>query len=208
VTDDTLIDPLVNVLKITITSQMGSKKGNGDHNRKKRQDSEDKSKKGDTKGEKSGDQLTGGIALPHVIRVRRNDQYWHDQSFDDHTGCKVIEDAVDDDPQATSKLTFYVNVDNLFLRTDMKGRDGDVALKEAKFVYGNVLVGLALLHDRKNGVDQSGAGGEEEEDEEDATEVVAKTTRALSPFLIPMIDNLGALTSDDVSGLSEIGDEE
>jgi hypothetical protein len=45
-------------------------------------------------------------------------------------------------------------------------------------------------------------------DETDIGDVVAATTRALSPFLIPMIDNLGSLTSDDVAGLSEIGDEE
>jgi hypothetical protein len=90
----------------------------------------------------------------------------------------------------------------------MKGRNGDAALKKAKFIYGNILVGLALLHDRKQAGQSLPGATNGDPDETDIGDVVAATTRALSPFLIPMIDNLGSLTSDDVAGLSEIGDEE
>ncbi len=205
VNDDTLFEPLVNVMTVTVSSMSEKKDGNGKHPREGRTDTED-SRKGRKKGEKSGNDLTGGIAMPDVIEVLRGSAYWQEHDFDDHTGCKVIEDPVDDDPDGASKLTFYVNVDNLFLRTDMKGRNADAALKKAKFVYGNVLVGLALLHDSKTAANSF--SDTDNGVEVDVTDVVAKTTRALSPFLIPMIDNLGALTSDDVFGLSEIGDEE
>ena len=139
VNDDTLFEPLVNVMRVTVSPISKKGDGNGKYPRKGKTDTED-SKKGPNKGEKSGNDLTGGIAMPQVFEVRRNSELWHDHDFDDHTGCKVIVDAVDDDPDGASELTFYVNVDNLFLRTDMKGRNADAALKKAKFVYGNVLV--------------------------------------------------------------------
>lgn len=205
INDSTLVEPIVNVLTVTMSANRKRKPSADQHRRESDSDRED-SKKGDNKGKKAGDSLTGGIAMPDVIEVRRDTKLWTDHDFDDHTGCKVIEESTGDDPKSASKFTFYVNVDNVFLRTDMKGRNGDAALAKAKFVYGNVLVGLALLHDRK--AVTKAASDSEDNGEVDVTDVIARTTRALCPFLIPMIDNLGALTSEDVAGLSEIGDEE
>lgn len=38
--------------------------------------------------------------------------------------------------------------------------------------------------------------------------MVDRTTRALGPFLVPMIDYLGALSADEVAGIAQAGDDE
>ena len=153
--------------------------------------------------------LPGGIQMPAIIEVKENDDNWQRHSFDEKTACKVLEDAVGDEDDERSTYTFYVNGDNIFLKTDMKGAANDVAVMKAKFVYGNVLVGLALVHDHRNR--QNGGRTERNDDaaaEETIEALVEKTTRAMGPFLIPMIDYLGALSAEEVAGIGQAGDEE
>jgi hypothetical protein len=146
--------------------------------------------------------------MPVIIEVKQNDENWQRHAFDDKTACKVLEDAVGEEDDERSTYTFYVNVDNLFLKTDMKGAADDVAVMKAKFIYGNVLVGLALIHDHRNR--QNGGRQERQDDavEETIEGLVDRTTRAMGPFLVPMIDYLGALSAEEVASMGQVGDEE
>lgn len=87
----------------------------------------------------------------------------------------------------------------------MKTGQADVRVQEAKFVYGNVCIGLALINEFKNRTPNAKTNGDGEP--VSISEVVATTTRAVGPFLVPMIDYLGALTVDEVSQLAQVGDE-
>ena len=150
---------------------------------------------------------TGGIQMPRIVAVRRID--YEKCGFDDHSACKAVDDGTGGADSLQSDYTFYVNVDNVYLRTEMKGTADDAALTEAKFKYANVLVALALLHDRQSqrGV-KSGANGEMEEDGVPAEQIIENTTRALAPFIVPMVNYLGALSPDAVAGLAAAGDDE
>jgi hypothetical protein len=200
VEDDTLLEPFVNVARIRVLPAREHQGKNG--KRRSRSDKDQgKDPGGNNSGQgKKGKSEPGGIKLPRVLPVKKGDEIWVQREFDDSTGTEVVDDGVEGDPSSGSELTFYVNTSNLYLLTDMKGSRVDPRLTEAKFVFGNVLVGLALMNDasgdRKNGGDDEG---------QTPAEIVASTTRALAPFLLPMIDYLGALTSDGVSdlGLSE-----
>lgn len=199
VTDDTLIEPFVNVASLTVVkraeregSEGGRASGKGD---------EDKKAQGD------GKSAPAGFEMPHIVPVRAGDENFVKHKFDDHTACKVVEDASGPEDDERSIYTFYVNVDNRYLRTDMKEGSDEVRTAQAKFVYGNVLLGLALIHDHANG------NGKERTEEEAGQEptiaaIVDRTTRAVGPFLVPMIDYLGALSSDGLTQLSQIGDDE
>lgn len=48
------------------------------------------------------------------------------QQFDEKTAGKVLEDGVGDEDDERSAHTFYINIDNIFLQTDMKGAKSDV----------------------------------------------------------------------------------
>jgi hypothetical protein len=200
VSDDVVIEPFVNVAKVSVVRAQSSPAGEGE--RESRADSEGGGKGGPGGRGGRGQVEPGGIRLPTIHRVKEGDDLWGKHRFDERTACKVIEDAVGEDPEEGSEYTFYVNVSNIFLLTEIKGGQDDLAVAEAKFVFGNVLVGLAVLHDRKNG------GNEADETPETAEERVAATTRSLAPFLLPMIDYLGSLSPDEVTGLGRIGDED
>lgn len=199
VTDDTLVDPFVNVVRLRVVEKSEHQKGTGGGT--------DKHGDTDKKGQGEGESEPGGLELPKIFRVRAGDTNYLKHKFDDLAACKVVEDASGPEENERSLFTFYVNADNRFLRTDMKEGSDDAKAKEAKFVYGNVLLGLALIHDRRN---RNGTETHEDDSPQEATipDNVDRTTRAVAPFLVPMIDYLGALSEEDLANLSQIGDDE
>jgi len=202
VEDDTLLEPFVNEARLTIVEPAAKPPGGGTRSSAATERGSGSSPAGHAGGERSGQTYPGGLRLPVIIEVGRDDLNWRRHEFDERTSCKVFEDSAGDDPDSGSVYTFYVNTDNVYLKTEMKGTKGDVALTRAKFVYGNVLVGLALIHDGQDRKPESDDG------EDNVTDRIAVTTKALAPFLVPMIDYLGALTSEEVIGLGQLGDED
>ncbi|MEJ7757960.1 MAG: hypothetical protein WKF55_00075 [Gemmatimonadaceae bacterium] len=205
VEDDTLIEPFVNVARLRLTA--ATKGGNGSGTRTSRKGSGNGagSESGTGKDSK-GPLSSGGIAMPNIIRVHRDDEFWKRYKFDEKDGCHVVEEATTDGKDHA--FTFYVNVDNIFLRNDMKGKPDTVRLAEAKFTYGNVLIGLALIHDSRTKAKSPATVNGRSDDAPSIVDEVRSVTRALGPFIVPMIDNLGALTDEQVTGLAMQGDED
>jgi hypothetical protein len=153
---------------------------------------EAKSKGGNGKGQKppsrtnkSGDDSKGpqGLNLPNVIQVHEAEweKYGFDR-FDALTIQKADEDQYD----------FYVNVDNWHLKTEQKGRPkSDPRILEARYEYGLVILALAIINDYRE--------DEQEELSMSIENMVKRVTRAVSPFLLPMIEELGSLELIDVS---------
>ena len=205
VVDDTLIDSFTNVATISILSQAEHEAGTKG---KKKAEGGGQDGIGGTgasgkngKSTSSGQTSDGGIAMPPIIEVDESKAEWKKHGFDESTACKVIDDGDESQP----KYSFYINVANIYLRTELKGSDADVALVKKKFIWANVLIGLALIQDYRT---KRGKKGSNDEDEQTISEIVDQTTKALAPFLVPMIDYLGALTVDDVSALAEVADDE
>jgi hypothetical protein len=151
---------------------------------------------GGRKGRSSntGSGQTGGtplLAMPPIIPVSRDE--WPKNKFDEFTAVK-IERA--DGAGDVDLYDFYVNVDNRYLKIVQKETKADPSVIEKQFIYGMVLVGLALLQEQKNaakGYPGSGSGVEQLSPEE----LVAVATRALAPIFLPMVDAIGSLTGDD-----------
>jgi hypothetical protein len=118
----------------------------------------------------------------------------------------VIDEGTGDENDDRSVYEFYVNVDNIYLQTDMKQGNGDASVTEMKFIYGNVLIALALIHDQKRAEKKSQS--EDADEEEPIRRRIEQVTRALGPFLVPMVDYLGGLDTEDVAQLAQTGDEE
>ena len=212
VTDDVIPEPFVNIAKVRIVHASTGEGGNGNRDGRlgkgqKGTGGSGSAGTGGTQG-KDGPPEPSGMQMPKMIKVKEGDGPWTEHGFDEQTACMILEDAEVDGDEDKSLYTFYVNVDNIALRTDMKHGSGDVALKEAKFVYGNVLVGLALIHQHRSGPKSNGDASTPEAERETIEDIVERTTRALSPFLVPMIDKLGALTTEEAAWLAQAGDDE
>lgn len=195
VNDPTLAEPFVNVAKLTVVGKSNARGSGGSRRR--------------SKGSGSGDQESNqGIALPKVIPVRENDEHWRTHSFTPETACHVISDPVDDGGTQRVAHTFYVNLDNRSLLTEMKYAKQDPRLLEAKFKYGNVLLGLAMLQDvGANGKETEGDGADEEGPEESVSDQIRRVTAAVAPVLLPMIDQLAGLNDADLLMFSEMGED-
>ena len=131
----------------------------------------------------------GGLALPKIKEVHENE--WNDYSFHTFTesDALVVVQAGDD------VYDFYVNVDNKFLRTAHKDFPKDnPKMMTAKFVYANVLFGLAMLNGRTQ--DTSSRDGKDDDAGPEAE--VARVSAQLAPVMLPMIDVVASLSPDDL----------
>lgn len=127
------------------------------------------------------------LSLPDITLVHEADWGKH-EGFDELSALKVVHAGTPGDV-AAPVYDFFINVDNKFLRHSQKDQPSNADLLEKQFVYGFVLVGLALLQEHK----QRGAN----EDGEDVEAYVLRTTRALASILVPMIQAVGGLAGDD-----------
>ena len=183
-------------MQLTVLLKQDHPSGNGDHRKRKG---------GGTGSEAS----VKGIALPTVITVKEGDEHWRRHHFDHHTACHVISEATDEDESQVEHV-FYINLDNNSLRTEMKYSKQDLRLLEAKFKYGNVLLGLAMLHEKEKRLAQQGNGSGLADDETRICEErrsiwdnIRDVSAALAPVLIPMIDELSGLEESDLkSGIA------
>jgi len=198
--DDVLTNPFVNVAKLCLRPKLERPGGNG--------------KKKKKAGRGNGDQpQQSGIQLPNIHRIHEDN--WN-SDFDRFSALKIIQGENEED-ENQDVYDFYVNVDNLYLRTDMKQSKEEPRLIEDKFVYGNALIGLALIRDCLEREKQAKSGNNDTGERNVAgtwgeeftvEEYVQRTTKALAPFILPLINNLGSLSEEDISDDGQIGDDE
>ena len=126
---------------------------------------------------------TDFLDLPNVIEVREGE--WDKHSFTKESALRVISSGEEG-------YDFFVNMDNVHLLTEQKaGVKIDSKLLDARYKYGMVLIGIALLKDFEASSDETNG------EEKDIFSKIDYVTKAVSPILLPMIDSLGDLEVDE-----------
>lgn len=133
-----------------------------------------------------GRQVPNSLSLPEVHRVKQDE--WELHGFNKYSALKVVDDG-------EGAHQFYVNVDNVFLRTEIKALpiNTDPRLLEARFEYGLVMFGLALLIDKDELIEQN-----EGEENPTISDLIFQVSQSFAPILLPMIEALSQIESDDV----------
>jgi hypothetical protein len=194
VSDSTLGEPFVNVVELNVIPKQDRQ---GGVNRPPKRH-----------GSGDGDNPTpGGIALPKVVAVKKDDDNWSRYEFEPDTACHVISDPVEVDGKLAMEHVFYINVDNTSLKTEMKYSKQDSRLLEAKFKYGNILLGLAMLHDDGGTKKRNSGDGAENGEVPSVQDRIRQVTQAVAPVLLPMIDQLSGLEEDQFEELSIAGED-
>jgi len=128
--------------------------------------------------------LPSGLSLPNIIELTKKDENWL-RHFKEDEDALAVKDTGD------GSYDFYINMDNVFLRTEIKGNTKiDPRLLEARFKYGMVLLGISLIEhfekeaERENEIQKNGLSIYDE---------VFSVSKAISPILLPMIASLGDL---------------
>lgn len=144
-------------------------------------------------GEGEGNrQIPSGLSFPQVIEI--TEERWQEKGFDKSTALEVK-------TATENSYDFFINVDNVWLKTEIKQKsDSDTALiLKMKFINGLVLFGLALLKDKEyledNNIGQEGY----REEYLSVEDLIMKTSRSFAPIIIPLVDALSELNIDDDS---------
>jgi hypothetical protein len=182
VTDDSRIEAFKNELTLRVRKPTS---GNG----------------GGTKTATSSDWGSGNkggsstLQLPNIKEVHEAD--WPKHGFTELSALKVVNAGSsngDGNTASTDVFDFFVNVDNKFLRIMQKESKEDPKLLKAKFLYALVLVGLAIIQEDR-GTSKPVAEEDVENDAPDVESIVERTTRALAPVLLPMLESIGSLAA-------------
>lgn len=136
------------------------------------------------KNERGGDQKSSRVAIPDVSEVYK--EKWDFHHFTDESALRVVDDG-------EGGHDFFINMDNKYLLSEIKGSSTPPEILNNRFKYGMVLIGLAFLHSHKQTKD---ALGNDPEDEP-ICDKVGKVTSILAPFLLPMISSLGEIELSD-----------
>lgn len=162
-------------------------------------------------------EIPSGIELPTVIKVYESPEdgakSWEDMSpsFDKYSAMRVIHAGGSNGNDSEREVyDFFVNADNIYLKSEMKPKNQNSEMVSARFVYGMVLLGLALLQEEKQAEElasKAEANGHERDSGttpiEDRVEVFSK---AVSPVLLPMIEHLGTLDLEEEATTSTSGE--
>ena len=169
VIDESNIEPFVNIARVKL------KKG-------------DKSLPGPKpKQPKFSDELS----LPTINLVKQDE--WEIHDFDEESGVSVKSFGQDKN-NSQIQYDFFVNIDNIFLKTEQKNSKLDVKALEARFIYGLVLFSMAILRDPKEFMFSS-----QYDDTPDIEEIVKRVSRGLARIMLPVFNTIGNLAEVDFS---------
>ncbi len=195
VTDSTQIFPFLNRFKVKIREAAEITGGNGERI------------KNPTEKEGKDREAPSGIALPDIKPVYEAEWNKQDPPFDKYTALRIRNSGHSDETEADS-YDFKINMDNIFLNNELKLSPKDASIIKARFKYGLVLLGLALIHDdsKKNKSSSVDMENDIEETEDNIEDMVEQVSKAFAPILLPMIESLGCMDfGETLNNLSEVG---
>ena len=168
-------------------------------------------------------EMPSGIALPNIIPIEEANWGSVEPAFHKHSALRVRTTDVRDSTANGNEdgrhdvFDFIINMDNVFLKSELKSSKEAIELVQKRWQYALVLVGLALLHDDKQknksgavaGRDRAWQESDSDSDETGSEQIdqrIEALTIALAPVLLPMIEALGALDIDTSASFSSSGE--
>ena len=203
VNDATQQQPIENSFSVLLQEPAEPTGGKGERKRPPKEDDGDER------------EMPGGIELPTCIPVTQEEWTNYNPPFDKYTAL-VVKDSgkgADAGNGETDKVVydFFINTDNVhlqrFLKYELRSGEGDKIAK-SRFELGMMLTGLALIY--QDNLDRKQRAGQKDEEEnapkQSIEQRVSDVTKAFAPFLLPMVDALGALDEEKVAAGSASGE--
>ena len=154
-------------------------------------------------------QIPSGITFPPIHDVYESDWGQQDPPFNKYAAMRLV---TDENPEGQDVHEFYVNMDNIYLKTELKSTIQEPELTRARWRYGLVLLGLAILRQHAQISDAtsingaSKAGERTEEDNGNVDIKIKELGEAVAPFLLPIINSLGALDMESSLAIDDSGE--
>lgn len=202
VSDDTLLEPFVNRFVVNIGPSQKIEQG-GDSRREPPINDN---------GHKR--EIESRIAMPDINEVYEQDWERRKHEFNKYSALEIIQEeaAVNETGDYKPPLySFWINMDNIFLKTEIKSSKADPEILKARYIYGLVLIGLALIQEdvkRERSTIKDDSKSNDDEDKITIEDQVFITSAAIAPVLLPLIESLGGLTEEEIAKGSQRGDDE
>ena len=172
VSDPTRITPFKNNFKVEV-------KGTAKESETTRKGS----RKDPIKHGKGSEHKPETLGIPDVYEAF--EENWPEYEFDRESGLRLRQ-------KGEEEYYFVVNVDNVYLKNEQKSSKADPFLLKEQFKFGLSLVGLALLNENEKKM-KNARKSEEDDQKENIDEEIFAVTTALSPFILPIVRELGGL---------------
>lgn len=166
VTDQSCIEPFINIARVTLRKGRKSPSGTRRPPRK----------------------FANKLSLPNIIKVQKNE--WSNHDFDEESGL-VAKSIELEGRDSHLSYDFYVNVDNIYLKSEQKSSKIDARLIEARFVYGLVLFAIAILRDPKE------IESLYPDEESDLEEVVKYVSKSMARIILRVFNLIFDLSDSD-----------
>jgi len=160
-------------------------------------------------------ELPSGLALPDINEVYESGWGNRKHKFDQHSALEIIQEEASEtetpDNGGTAVYSFWVNMDNIYFKTECKSSKEDAEILKARWIYGLALIGMALIQADAEAEKQEESDKTKSQGEEDTMtleEQVFQTSAALGPVLLPLVESLGSLTEEQVTAGSQVGDDD
>lgn len=141
-----------------------------------------------------------GISLPPIEEVTRERWALRVPPFDPYTALRVVNAGLAGEGEDRREVyDFYVNMDNVYLARELRAADQDPEVTRAQFELGLILLALALLHEDAEAKKLGAETGEAEGRGLDIGAKIDYYSRAIAPFLVPIVRSLAALAVDESS---------
>lgn len=161
-------------------------------------------------GEKEGTEreIPSGITLPNIIEVLEPEWGTKNPPFTKTTALRIKNAGVSEVNGNAGKdgnvYDFFVNMDNVYLKTEVKPDKKDIRITKMRFKYGLVLLGLAVLQQemqkaKPHAIDDTGEENNDDDTGGNVEDRVEEFSSAVAPVLLPMIESLGDLEIDEDS---------
>ena len=134
------------------------------------------------------------LDIPEPQYVYEKDWDKHEPKFDRQTAIQ-IKDHPETKPDE-ERYDYFINMDNVYLQTYMKAKPKEANNLKLKFSVSMTLVALSVLHHNQlmikndKSIDSPSNGS-------NVQDRVAETTSAIAPFLLPMIESISILKSEE-----------
>lgn len=188
INDPSRVEPFRNAFTLKVRAEQTSQPGAA--GKQKNQGNASGAGKGPTD---KGNEQTNDSSLdaPSPIPVYEADWAKHDPPFDKFTAMRIRQQP--HGPNGEERYDYYVNMDNVYLQSNLKDRPKLAPGMNLRYSVGMTLIALSVLHQeqmRKKSIKPS----EDLPDGKVAVqERVAQTTSAIAPFLLPMIEGVSEL---------------
>jgi hypothetical protein len=136
-------------------------------------------------------EVPSGIFFEDPREIYEKDWNTFTPALNRFSALKLINNSSSNLADESDNFEFWINMDNSYLQSELKGNTKDISINKARFKYGLSLIAISMLQYYKELKNKNTAVNDD--DEININRGIESFCQAVAPVIIPMITSLGGL---------------